>query len=110
MVGAREDQQPESDEQKDAPSGRQLQQQSPEKLPSDVKRPAPAGELLNFFPVDVATIKAVTGAGIGCELRPEVVDLAALADALPEMAQASHPMEPRGGRRDTGSWRRAHGS
>ena len=47
---------------------------------------------LQFFRVRLLHVEAVAGARIGGELRPEIVDLAAFADALPEMAQAIHPV------------------
>src|SRR6266852_1606733 len=72
-----EKKQKQRDEKKNAAGGSELVHQGPEKLVEDVERPAPTGELLNLFPVDVLAVETEAGAGVGCELGPQVVDGAA---------------------------------
>src|SRR5260370_37455276 len=84
-----------------ASRGSQFEHERPEKLFGDVERAAPARKFVDFFPIDVAAIETVAGARVGHELRPQIINLAAFTDALPELAQAIHSMEPRGCSRHT---------
>ncbi len=43
------------------------------------------GNLLDFFPIDVLAIEAVTGTRISGKLIPQVIESAAFTDALPEI-------------------------
>src|SRR5215469_3874986 len=74
----------------------------PEKLEGDAERALPGGKLVDLVPVEVFAVEAVARAGVGSELGPEDVEVAAFADPLPEGAQA------RGGSR-TGRGGRTHG-
>ena len=76
------------EEQQYAPGGAEFVQQSPEKLPHDVQRPRSSAVVSNFVPVDVVAVEPVAGAGVGGELRPQIVDSAAFTDALPEIPDA----------------------
>src|SRR6202030_3276964 len=76
-----------SDEEKDAAGRGELVHHGPEELLGDGEGALPDRELVDFVPVDVLAVEAVAGAGVGGELRPEVVDAAAFADSLPEFAE-----------------------
>src|SRR3984957_3247750 len=75
------------EEKEDAAGRGELVHHGPEELFSDGQGALPGRELVDFVPVDVLAVEAVARAGIGGELRPEVVDLAVFADALPEIAE-----------------------
>src|SRR5882757_9763386 len=50
-----------------------------------MQRAVPARQLLDFFPIDIAAIKAVTRARVRGKLRPQILDLPPFTDALPEI-------------------------
>src|SRR5882757_1841819 len=54
-----------------------------------MQRAVPARQLLDFFPIDIAAIKAVTGARVRGKLRPQIFDLPPFADSLPEITHVS---------------------
>jgi len=76
-----------SNEEQDAAGRGELVDHGPEELLDNGIGALPVRELVDFVPVDVFAVEAVAGAGVGGELRPEVVDAAAFADALPEVAE-----------------------
>src|SRR5260370_21992289 len=85
--------------QQDTARGSELEKQSPEKLFRDMERLGPERKLFDFVQIDVAAVKAITGARVRCKLCPQIVDLAAFADALPEIAHVRAEMLARGSRR-----------
>lgn len=56
---------------------------------------------MDLLPVDIFAVETVARARIGGELRPQVIDVSAFADALPKVANAA---EARGRGRAAG-WR-----
>ena len=77
----------------------------PEKLLDYGKRAPPAREFVYFVPIDILAVEAVAGAGVGGELRPEVVDATAIADALPKVAKSRSGSRPWFGSAGRRCWR-----
>ena len=86
-------------QQQDAPCGRKFLQNGPEKFLDDVQAASALGEIVGSLGGNVAGIEAVTGAGFGFELRPELRELETLSDAPPK------PLQPHSQRRAlSGGW------
>ncbi len=86
-VESRNEKQAHGGEEQDAAGRSELVHHCPEELLDYGEGALPARELVDFVPIDVLAVEAIAGAGVGGELRPEVVDAAAFADALPEVAE-----------------------
>ena len=74
-------------QQQDAAGGRKFLENRPEEFLNHVQTVAAPGESFRSLGGHVARIEAVAGAGIGFELRPELAQLHAFGDPLPEPAQ-----------------------
>jgi len=98
-----------SDKEKNPARRRELTHHGPEELLGDAEGAFPSRELVDFVPVDVFAVEAVAGASVGGELLPEVVDVAAFADALPENPEASGRGGTRLGRAGSRRGGGAHG-
>src|SRR5215472_14891988 len=93
------------DEQKDPPRRRHLHQHGPEQRFRDVEEAVNAVAPSQLLLVRLFHVKAVAGSRVGGELRPQFVDLPALAEALPETPYGLAAPVTWLGRRNIWSWR-----
>src|SRR5215472_839794 len=75
-------------QEKHAAGRSKLAHHGPKQLPSDAERALPGGKAVYLVPVDILAVEAIARAGVGGKLRPEVVEIAAFTDAVPEGTEA----------------------
>src|ERR1035437_3716189 len=77
-------------QQQDTAGRRQLLQHRPEKLPCDIEDMLALGHSRDASGIDILGVKPVTETGVGLKLFPELVELHAVGDALPELLESRH--------------------
>lgn len=92
----------ERDDHENAAYGSELVEHGLEEFPGDAEGTSPAREFVYVVPIDVFAIEAVAGASVRGKLGPEILKIAALADALPEVAEAREGVGARWGGRTHG--------
>src|SRR5262249_2378048 len=90
-TASRENQKHDPDQQQHTPGRRQLFENRPPELLQRAHPPMPAG-VGKFASFNVARIEPIAALRIALELRPQLIDLQAFCNALPETLESSdHP-------------------
>ena len=83
------DDQHQREQQQHATRRRKLFQDRPEELLGYIEPVASLGNALDARRIDLARVQPITGARVGLELRPQLVEFESVCDALPELMEAS---------------------
>src|SRR5262249_4787534 len=95
-------------DQQNAARRRHFHQQRPKELLRYVERPPPPRQRPNLLPLDIPPVESVSGSPIRYKVRPQILELPAFTDPVPQIARARPPSFLRtvGWRRRI--WRSAH--